>query len=57
MESLIFNEKIGNNIAIGVSSTITGGVEVQANKFVPLGSIITTQEQVNKLPNRIGSPY
>ena len=57
MESLIFNEKIGNNIAIGVSSTITGGVEVQANKFVPPGSIITTQEQVNKLPNRIRSPY
>ena len=57
MESLVFNEKIGNNIAIGVSSTITDGVEVQANKFVPLGSIITTQEQVNKLPNRIGSPY
>ena len=57
MESLIFNEKIGNNIAIGISSTITDGVEVQANKFVPPGSIITTQEQVNKLPNRIGSPY
>ncbi|HEX2405988.1 MAG TPA: hypothetical protein VHJ38_02165 [Nitrososphaeraceae archaeon] len=57
MESLVFNEKIGNNIAIGISSTITDGVEVQANKFVPPGSIITTQEQVNKLPNRIGSPY
>ena len=57
MESLVFNAKIGNNVAIGVSSTITGGVEVPDNKFVPPGSIITTQEQVDKLPNRIGSPY
>ncbi|HJT83458.1 MAG TPA: hypothetical protein VJ697_03155 [Nitrososphaeraceae archaeon] len=57
MESLVFNAKIGNNVAIGVSSTITGGVEVPDNKFVPPGMIITTQEQVDELPNRIGSPY
>ena len=37
--------------------TITGGVEVPDNKFVPPGSIITSQEQVDKLPDRIGSPY
>src|SRR5574339_878786 len=43
MESLVFNAKIGNNVAIGVSSTITGGVEIPDNKFVPPGSIITTQ--------------
>ena len=36
---------------------ITGGVEVPDNKFVPPGSIITTQGQVDKLPDRIGSPY
>ena len=36
---------------------ITGGVEIPDNKFVPPGSIITTQEQVDKLPDRIGSPY
>jgi carbonic anhydrase len=57
MESLVFNAKIGNNVAIGVSSTITGGVEIPDNKFVPPGSVITTQEQVDKLPDRIGSPY
>jgi carbon dioxide concentrating mechanism protein CcmM len=57
MESLVFNAKIGNNVAIGVSSTITGGVEIPDNKFVPVGSTITTQEQVDKLPNRIGSDY
>ena len=28
MESLVFNAKIGNNVAIGVSSTITGGVQI-----------------------------
>ncbi|HET8856662.1 MAG TPA: hypothetical protein VFM28_03955 [Nitrososphaeraceae archaeon] len=44
MESLVFNAKIGNNVAIGVSSTITGGVEVPDNKYVPSGSVITTQE-------------
>jgi carbon dioxide concentrating mechanism protein CcmM len=57
MESLIFNAKVGNNVAIGVSSTITGGVEIPDNKFVPVGSTITTQEQVDRLPNRIGSDY
>ena len=57
MESLVFNAKIGNNVAIGVSSTITGGVQVPDNKFVPPGSVITTQEQVDNLPSRIGSPY
>ncbi|MGE5634936.1 MAG: hypothetical protein ACM3VV_06855, partial [Deltaproteobacteria bacterium] len=57
MESLVFNAKVGNNVAIGVSSTITGGVEVPDNKFVPPGSVITTQEQVDNLPSRIGSPY
>ena len=36
---------------------ITGGVEIPDNKFVPPGSIITTQGQVDKLPDRIGSPY
>ncbi len=57
MESLVFNAKIGNSVAIGVSSTITGGVEIPDNKFVPPLSIITSQEQVGKLPDRIGSPY
>lgn len=57
MESLVFNAKVGNNVAIGVSSTITGGVEIPDNKFVPPGSIITTQEQADKLPDRVGSPY
>jgi carbonic anhydrase len=57
MKSLIFNAKVGNRVAIGVSSTITDGVRIPDNKFVPPGSIIATQAQADALPARIGSPY
>ena len=57
MKSLIFNAKIGKRVAIGVSSTITDGVIIPDNKFVPPGTIVTTQAQANTLPSRIGSPY
>jgi carbonic anhydrase/acetyltransferase-like protein (isoleucine patch superfamily) len=57
MKSLIFNAKVGNNVAVGVSSTITGGVVIPDNKFVPPGSVIVTQQQADALPSRIGSPY
>lgn len=57
MESMIFNAKIGNNVSIGVASTITGDVEVPDNRYVPPGSVITTQEQADALPSRVGSPY
>jgi carbonic anhydrase/acetyltransferase-like protein (isoleucine patch superfamily) len=57
MESMVFNAKIGNNVSIGVGSTITGGVEIPDNKYVPPGSVISTQEQADTLPPRVGSPY
>ena len=57
MESMVFNAKVGKDVAIGVSSTITGGVTIPDNKFVPPGTVITTQEQADTLPERIGSPY
>lgn len=57
MKSLIFDAKVGNNVAIGVSSTITGGVVIADNKFVAPGSVIATQQQADALPSRIGSPY
>lgn len=57
MNSLIFNAKVGNRVAIGVSSTITNGVTIADDKFVPPGSIITTQKQADALPKRVGSPY
>jgi carbonic anhydrase len=57
MKSLIFYAKVGNRVAIGVSSTITDGVRIPDNKFVPPGRIITTQAQADALPARVGSPY
>ena len=57
MKSFIFNAKIGKRVAIGVSSTITNGVRIPDNKFVPPGTIITTQAQADALPARVGSPY
>jgi carbonic anhydrase len=57
MEAMVFNAKVGDNVAIGVASTITGEVVIEDNKFVPPGSVITTQEQADALPSRIGSTY
>jgi len=57
MEALVFNAKIGSNVAVGVSATITGGVEIPDGKFVPSGAVVVTQEQADALPERIGSPY
>jgi carbonic anhydrase len=57
MKSFIFNAKVGKRVAIGVSSTITNGVIIPDNKFVPPGTIITTQAQADALPPRVGSPY
>ena len=57
MESLVFNAKIGSNVAVGVSATITGGVHIADGKFVPPGAVIVTQDQADALPARVGSPY
>lgn len=57
MKSLIFNANIGKRVAIGVSSTVTNNVTIPDNKFVPPGTIVTTQAQADALPPRIGSPY
>jgi carbon dioxide concentrating mechanism protein CcmM len=57
MKSLIFNAKIGNRVAIGVSSTVTNCVTIADDKIVPPGTIVTTQTQADALPARVGSPY
>jgi carbon dioxide concentrating mechanism protein CcmM len=44
-------------VAIGVSSTVTNGVTIPDDKFVPPGTIVTTQAQADALPARVGSPY
>lgn len=55
MKTLIFNAKVGSNVAIGVYSLVTNGVVIPDNKFVPPGSQILTQAQADALPSRIGS--
>ena len=57
MEALVFNAKIGNGVAVGVSATVTGGVEIADGRFVPPGAVIMTQEQADSLPERMGSGY
>jgi carbonic anhydrase len=57
MDSIIFDAKVGNNVAIGISSTISNGVSIPDNKFVPLGSVILDQEEADALPLRIGCSY
>ncbi len=57
MKSIVFNAKVGNNVAVGISSTITGGVSIPDNKYIPPGSVIANQTQADSLPMRVGSPY
>ncbi len=57
MQSQVFNAKVGKNVAVGVKSLITNGVIIPDNRYVPPGSVITTQAQADALPPRIGSPY
>ncbi len=57
METLVFNAKIGNDVAVGVASTITGGVTIPDGKYVPPGTVVVLQEQADALPARVGSPY
>ena len=57
MKSIVFNAKVGNNVAVGISSTITGGVSIPDNKYIPPGSVIANQTQADSLPIRVGSPY
>jgi carbonic anhydrase/acetyltransferase-like protein (isoleucine patch superfamily) len=57
MKSIIFNAKVGNNVALGISSTLTGGVSIPDSKYVPPGTVITNQIQADSLPERIDRPY
>ncbi len=57
MRSQVFNAKVGNNVAIGVGSLITGGVSIPDGSYVSPGSVIVTQSQATALSKRVGSPY
>ena len=54
---MIFNARLGNNVATGIGSIITGGVHIDDDRYIPHGSVITTQEQADLLPPRVGSEY
>lgn len=54
---MVFNARLGNNVAVGIGSTVTGGVHIDDDRFVPSGSVITTQEQADLLPPRVGSEF
>lgn len=53
----VFNAKIGNNFALGIASVVTGGVVIHDDRYVPHGSVITTQQQADLMPPRVGSEY
>ncbi|MBI4782515.1 MAG: ribulose bisphosphate carboxylase small subunit [Oscillatoriophycideae cyanobacterium NC_groundwater_1537_Pr4_S-0.65um_50_18] len=48
--STVFNARIGDGCIVMMHALIQD-VEISAGKFVPSGSIITTQEQADRLPN------
>jgi len=48
--STIFNSRIGEGCIV-MMHTLIQDVEIPPGKYVPSGSIITTQQQANRLPN------
>lgn len=49
MQSFVYKSEIGNNVVIEPASKVIG-VKIAANRYVPAGEIIKTQEQADKLP-------
>ncbi|MDR1168364.1 MAG: carbonate dehydratase [Heliobacteriaceae bacterium] len=50
MQSLVFNAEIGDNVVVEPAAKVIG-VKVAANKYIPAGEVIKTQEQADKLPD------
>ncbi len=57
MKSIIFNAKVVNNVAIGISSTIIGGVTIPDNKYVPPWQCYHKTKPSRLIARKIGSPY
>ncbi|MDQ5984647.1 MAG: carbonic anhydrase [Syntrophus sp. SKADARSKE-3] len=49
MKSLVFKAFVGNNCVIEPSCTVMG-VTIADGRYVPVGSVISTQEQADRLP-------
>ena len=57
MQTLIFRSTVGRNCVVEPAAKLIG-VEVQDNRYVPAGLVVTTQEQADALPEIAeGYPY
>jgi len=57
LQSQVFNAKVGKNCFIGVKSLVTDGVSIGDGRYVPAGSVITTQAQADELGMVVDSPF
>jgi carbonic anhydrase/acetyltransferase-like protein (isoleucine patch superfamily) len=49
MQALVFKAKVGNNCVLEPTSAVIG-VTVPDGKYVPAGTVVTSQEEADKLP-------
>ncbi len=49
MQSFIYKSEIGDNVVIEPAAKVIG-VKIPANRYVPAGEVIKTQDQADKLP-------
>lgn len=47
--AIVYNAIVGDNCYISTNALVTGGVKLEANRFVPAGFIIDTQTKANRL--------
>lgn len=50
MQALVFKAKVGSKCVVEPGAKVLNGVVVSDGRYVPAGSVITTQEQADKLP-------
>lgn len=47
--SIVFNAIVGDNCYIDTGAIVTGGIMIAANRYVPIGAIINTQDKADNL--------
>lgn len=47
--SIVFNAIVKDNCYIDTGAIVTGGIVIDANRYVPIGSLINTQAKADKL--------
>lgn len=48
--SIVFNAIVKDNCYIDTGAIVTGGIIIDANRYVPIGALINTQAEADKLP-------